>query len=195
MRVMTIHAAKGLEFPILFLAGLNATRSPSLGSVLFDRIGGRIEVRVGSGKTAQQTEGYEELAAIEREREEEERVRVMYVAATRARDHLVVSLYRNKRGGSSAAARIKEFISGADHLWQPFDPPEASPDSPGPPRETATLDGDTPTARQRWIEERNAIYAARARPVAIAATRIAKEAKEEQDVPDEPWRRGRAGRA
>ena len=196
VRVMTIHAAKGLEFPILFLAGLNATRSPSLGSVLFDRIGGRIEVRVGSGKTAQQTEGYEELAAIEREREEEERVRVMYVAATRARDHLVVSLYRNKRGGSSAAARIKEFISGADHLWQPFDPPEAAPDSPGPPRETATLDGDTPTARQRWIEERNAIYAARARPVAIAATRIAedaRDAKEEQDVPDEPWRRGRAG--
>ena len=46
----------------------------------------------------------------------------MYVAATRARDHLIVSLYRNSRGKNSPAARIEEFMEGADHLWEPFDP-------------------------------------------------------------------------
>ena len=67
---------------------------------------------------------------------------------------------------------------------------------PIPSDQSVMADGDTPAARRQWIEERDTIYAARARPVAIAATRIAedaRDAKEEQDVPDEPWRRGRAG--
>ena len=37
------------------------------------------------------------------------------------------------------------------------------------------------------------MYAARSLPVSAAATRLAQEAKDEQDIPDEPWRRGRAG--
>jgi len=194
VRVMTVHAAKGLEFPILVLAGLGAGANNQRDPVLFDRIDGRVEVNVGSKDVPLQTAGYAELLATEKEREEEEKVRVNYVAATRARDHLVVSLYHNKRGKNSAAARIAEFMEESDHLWQQFAPTAlAAAPSPTARGETTTLDGDTPAARNQWIEERAALITARARPTAAAATRIAKEAKEEQDIADEPWRRGRAG--
>ncbi|MDE0464292.1 MAG: UvrD-helicase domain-containing protein, partial [Caldilineaceae bacterium] len=190
--VMTVHGAKGLEFPIVLLAGLNATRGPNPDPVLFDRTSGRIEV-----KAELQTLGYEELAAFEKERGEEERVRLIYVAATRARDHLVVSLYRNKRGSASAAARIEEFMQGADHLWQRLEPAaDPAPRAADAAGESATSTDDPPETRQHWQQQRRQLFAARSLPISAAATRLAqdeKDAKEEQDVPDEPWRRGRAG--
>ncbi|MXX24620.1 MAG: AAA family ATPase [Caldilineaceae bacterium SB0668_bin_21] len=188
--VMTVHGAKGLEFPIVLLAGLNATRGPNPDPVLFDRTSGRIEV-----KAELQTLGYEELAGFEKERGEEERVRLIYVAATRARDHLVVSLYRNKRGSASAAARIEEFMQGADLLWQRFEP-AADPAPRASGGEIATPADDTPESRQHWQQQRRQLFAARSRPISAAATRLARheqDEKLEQDVPDEPWRRGRAG--
>ena len=194
VRVMTVHGAKGLEFPILVLAGLNSSGTRSPGAVLFDRERERVEVKVGSRESSFQTAGYEDLAESDKNREQEQDVRLMYVAATRARDHLIVSLYRSSRGKNSPAARIEEFMEGADHLWEPFDPPTVD-ERPSPDSHAAigTSDTDTPATRDQWVEERNSVYAALARPVSAAATRLAQEAKDEQDIPDEPWRRGRAG--
>ena len=101
------------------------------------------------------TKGYANLAELDKKREEEEDVRLMYVAATRARDHLIVSLYRNSRGKNSPGARIEEFMEGADHLWEPFDPPAVverpSPTSP------AAMELPTRTLPQRdssgWTRE------------------------------------------
>ena len=195
VRVMTVHGAKGLEFPVLVLTGLNAARRHRPGAALFHRESGRVEVKVGSGESSFQTAGYEELSEDDKRRDEEEFVRLMYVAATRARDHLIVSLYRNSRGKNSAAAQIEGFMEGAGHLWERFDPPALEDGSlAATPIETGTPEGDTPAARQQWMEERDTVYAAQSRPFSVAATRLALEAKDEQeDIPDEPWRRGRAG--
>lgn len=194
VRIMTVHGAKGLEFPILILTGLNADRRHRPGAALFDRADGSVEVRVGASGSYFQTSGYDRLAEDDKRRDEEEFVRLMYVAATRARDHLVVSLYRTEKDTKSAAARIEEFMECDDQLWERFDPSEV--DDRGSPElsgETATPDGDTPEARQRWKEERDTVYAVQSLPTSAAATTLAKEAKDEQDVQDEPWRRGRAG--
>ena len=192
VRVMTVHGAKGLEFPILVLAGLNSSGTRGPGAVLFDHKGGRVEVKVGSRESSFQTAGYEDLAESDKTREQEQDVRLMYVAATRARDHLIVSLYRNSRGKNSPAARFEEFMEGADHLWEPFDSSKVE-ERPSPDSPVAIGTSDTPAARRHWVEERNTMYAARSLPVSAAATRLAQEAKDEQDIPDEPWRRGRAG--
>ena len=192
VRVMTVHGAKGLEFPILVLAGLNSSGTRGPGAVLFDHKGGRVEVKVGSRESSFQTAGYEDLAESDKTREQEQDVRLMYVAATRARDHLIVSLYRNSRGKNSPAARFEEFMEGADYLWEPFDSSKVE-ERPSPDSPVAIGTSDTPAARRHWVEERNTMYAARSLPVSAAATRLAQEAKDEQDIPDEPWRRGRAG--
>ena len=187
--VMTVHGAKGLEFPIVLLAGLNVVPNNRTDPVLFDRKSGRIEV-----KASLQTAGYAELADFEKARQEEERVRLIYVAATRARDHLIVSLFRKAKDSKSVAAHIDVFMQGKDHLWQRFDPPAiAAPPISVTTGKMAAPNDDTPAARQRWQQQRCELYAARGRPISAAATRLAQDAKEEQDVPDEPWRRGRAG--
>jgi ATP-dependent helicase/nuclease subunit A len=191
VRVMTVHGAKGLEFPVVVLTGLNFEPSARVDSVLFDREGGEVEVKLGAKDTSFQTPGYEVLAQREEAQELAEDVRLMYVAATRARDHLVVSLYRLAKDQKSRAALIAQHLQGADELWRavPEEPwsPKASKETEEPEPE------DTPEARQRWIDERAQLLRERARPSALAATALARIVKEEAGVPEEPWRRGRAG--
>ena len=58
VRIMTMHASKGLEFPVVILTGLNTGRNARVDRVIFDD--GNVEVGVGSGNSIFQTAGYEE---------------------------------------------------------------------------------------------------------------------------------------
>ena len=193
VRIMTIHGAKGLEFPVVVLTGLNSDRSPRPDSVLFEREGNRVEVGIGAKDNRIATPGYEELREKERDLEDNEFVRLMYVAATRARDHLVVSMFRKAGDKKSAAARILQHLGGRNDLWE-----QVAGLSPAvaPPRVARTT-GEDPEAhsierRDEWRRQREQTLARQGRPASVAATRLAREHKEEPD-PEEPWKRGRAG--
>src|SRR6185295_5952188 len=86
VRLMTVHKAKGLEFPVVVLADMSAKLHSDRPDRLIDREKRACYMRLGRWTPI-------ELAAneaIEIARDEQEGVRIAYVAATRARDLLVV---------------------------------------------------------------------------------------------------------
>jgi ATP-dependent exoDNAse (exonuclease V) beta subunit len=96
VRVMTVHQAKGLEFPVVVVAGLGADfHRPETGTFVVGSDG-----RTGVFLKGYRNETYEthdpcwgpaaEIAAEEVEKEREEDIRLLYVAMTRAQERLVL---------------------------------------------------------------------------------------------------------
>jgi ATP-dependent helicase/nuclease subunit A len=101
VRVMTVHAAKGLEFPVVAVADLGrrllAPRRPSVRIDRAEEEGeepspARVGVRLARfGAKAVPLYAYDELIAEAERDEAAESCRLAYVAATRAQDHLILS--------------------------------------------------------------------------------------------------------
>ncbi|MCE2457204.1 MAG: UvrD-helicase domain-containing protein [Dehalococcoidia bacterium] len=206
VRIMTVHGSKGLEFPVVILTGLNNRRSNRTGQVLFGRQDGHsgrnsVEVKVGSGVRTFQTAGYEDLQTDEKAMLEDEHVRLLYVATTRAMDHLVLSMYR-RLGAETDASYIADHFEEHEDMWRRL------PDTTGqqllpPSSATDVQSGDaldavqhSREARSQWIKARDEVIGQQGRPTTVAATRLAEVANEEtkdEQENEEPWRRGRAG--
>jgi len=94
VRLMTIHKAKGLEFPVVFIPDLNAGRQGFTGALL-NRPDWGLTYRLqpdADDSTADQAElplSFRLAKLLEDEDCQAEDVRKLYVAATRHRDHLV----------------------------------------------------------------------------------------------------------
>lgn len=166
VRIMTIHGAKGLEFPITVLGGMTTqiTRPPMGPSISFPPGDREPVLRLSSKVTS---EGYDAWKPVDEQMDEHERLRLMYVAATRARDHLVVCLHRlaETRRRTSASVVAEPGLRSATGLA--YDPPPATvPTNPRP----------TPTPlppRQDWAAERAAALTTASRRTVIAATTLA----------------------
>ena len=90
VRLMTIHAAKGLEFPVVVVADLGrrgTNRQPDL-LVDGDRVGLRL---VGMDGSSDRALAFDAIAAERRAAAEAEERRVMHVALTRAQERLILS--------------------------------------------------------------------------------------------------------
>ena len=86
VRLMTVHKAKGLEFPVVILADMTAKLRTASASRYIDSERGACAIRIAGCSPFDLIQHEpEELA-----RDEAEGVRLAYVAATRARDLLVV---------------------------------------------------------------------------------------------------------
>jgi ATP-dependent exoDNAse (exonuclease V) beta subunit len=86
VRLMTVHKAKGLEFPVVILADLTCRMSRSDAGRYLDPERGLCAIRLSGWAPHELLEHEAEEVA----RDEAEGVRLAYVAATRARDVLVV---------------------------------------------------------------------------------------------------------
>ncbi len=103
VRILTIHGAKGLEFPITIVSGMSTVPQgrPAPAEVVFPLTGG-VGYKFGSKVS---TNEFVEWAPIDEQMGLHERIRLLYVACTRARDHLIVSVHRKER---TVGARAQE---------------------------------------------------------------------------------------
>ncbi len=127
VRLMTIHKAKGLEFPVVFVPDLNAGRRRA-GGVLLDRSDWGLTYGLRSDRDDRRDGDCEtplsyRLARRREDADEQaEDVRKLYVAATRAEDHLVFvgADWRTREGllreGDSYLRKMDEALGITDAL-------------------------------------------------------------------------------
>lgn len=111
VRIMTIHAAKGLEFPVVFVVGLTEGENAENRSVLVDcsgdtaRIASALPEEILGGreiKKKPKPRGIARLAEDETAAQAEEEKRLLYVAFTRAQEALFLA---GAVGGTPGPAR------------------------------------------------------------------------------------------
>ena len=205
VRIMTVHGAKGLEFPVVILTGLNSNPRFRSSPVIFDD--DEIEVGLGSGNSKFQTAGYEALNEKEEVLDDHEHIRLLYVATTRARDHLVLSMRRpDSRNSGLDSTLIAELLEDYDDLWEQV---ELRPEhqaravvqeakSIAQSRQPFDLAEHTIEAREEWRSKHEDILNRQSRPASVAATSLAGAVKDEADADSDmddpqPSRRGRGG--
>ena len=110
VKVMSIHKAKGLEFPMVILAGMHTGTGKK--NDTFKIYYEWWESRVGISLKGLEDHMFIMLKEKMKLREEEERKRLLYVAMTRAKDYLVLSgtLYKNSMRKETYLGTLKEVL-------------------------------------------------------------------------------------
>ncbi|HSO01952.1 MAG TPA: UvrD-helicase domain-containing protein, partial [Gaiellaceae bacterium] len=93
VRLLTIHAAKGLEFKVVVVADAGRDRNAPSADEILCLADGRFGFRVADPVSGKRhgVLGYEDVKDARRAEDEAERLRLYYVAMTRAIDRLIVS--------------------------------------------------------------------------------------------------------
>ncbi|HLH66616.1 MAG TPA: UvrD-helicase domain-containing protein [Solirubrobacteraceae bacterium] len=180
VRIMTMHGAKGLEYPIVALANLGTQSSPSAGPVpreaerfLHFRVGADTLGRHGHFATPRYDEEWEaEKAYIQAEK-----LRLLYVAATRARDHLLIPCVVGKLGAKHLLGTLVRALPDDDQALVtviPTDglsPPEVESAEALEPTEAEIQAGIA--ERAAWIDAREQLKrrASKERDIEVASSR------------------------
>ena len=132
VQVMTSHAAKGLEFPVTIIAAVDKGAQRGPGPVSFTPVFGLgIKWRPPfSDEDAKNLDDSWQLRNSEdlKTREDEEENRLLYVAMTRAEEHLILSYSRSRRGAPNWAKIIDQLEPSDDIsiLETADEPPQAN---------------------------------------------------------------------
>jgi ATP-dependent exoDNAse (exonuclease V) beta subunit len=97
--IMTIHASKGLSFPIVIVPQLAANIKSNKNRLLFHYSDG-IALNLKTSFQKKHSFIYQYLSQIDHERSLAEERRLLYVAATRAESHLILSAIQKSAGKS-----------------------------------------------------------------------------------------------
>ncbi len=162
VRILTVHGSKGLEFPITMVAGLAGGLGPTPKVIWTD---GGLEIRLKSG--ALETPGWGPAQRDDTEQARRESIRLLYVALTRAMDHLVLGCYHVPPKGKSSK------LTHAQRLWELLASSEfAVPEIAGPDPD-AFEDPMAPVADHRPVPNREAFLVERAELLAAVVRRTA----------------------
>jgi ATP-dependent helicase/nuclease subunit A len=205
IRVMTIHAAKGLEFPITIVSGMTTQPMSRRGvGVVWERDRWHLSGRGDDGS-------FEEHQPLDEQMSDAERRRLLYVACTRAVDHLVVSTHRSraddKLGGTDAKRMSSAELLFTSGAVAAAGPPATALATPWETRPTTSA-AERVLAHEPWRAEYDAVITGASKRRTVAATRLADElaavaARDRADDPGldkhpinielPPWQRGRYG--
>ena len=182
VRIMTMHASKGLEFPVVFVLGLAQDPRRNDRPLFFDTDTDTAEVKLGSIAS----QGYPRLQKVEDAHGGAEQIRLAYVAATRARDHLFISMYRSttprNHQSKGVTSQIEEHLPQLEGLYEEAsahadDSLKLRPDVP----DSIDVDDYDPDT---WLDERNRVIRVRSLPSAVTATQLARTAGSVADKED-----------
>ena len=197
VRITTVHASKGREFPVVILSGTHSESRPMTSNLVWPRDGG-FGVRFNN---VLRTQVFAEHQEQEDQMDGAEKVRLLYVALTRAKDHLIVSAHRPESDNPEASMAelvAANAINLPEAAWQPVALlPDTEADGIHQPMDD-------------WRNQRDAALAAAERPLVRSASAIAspseaadseaddfpglaKDGPNDGDDQRSPWRKGRYG--
>jgi ATP-dependent helicase/nuclease subunit A len=123
VNIMTIHAAKGLEFPVVFVSGLHRRPRQSSPVLLFSKALG-LGAKWRNPETGKGLKDAAHAALSEKLKQDEsaEEQRLLYVAMTRAEDRLVVSYARQKNSRRTDLVKRVEaqLPAGMERVFSTF---------------------------------------------------------------------------
>jgi ATP-dependent helicase/nuclease subunit A len=129
VRLMTVHKAKGLEFPVVVIADASRGRPPLNDAVLLSSEMGLVPC---PGRCDSVPLAFRLAKAIDREQSDAEDLRLLYVAATRAREKLIVCGHRQDRNSrvwldvlAAASGLDLAQLAGKPGEWQQATLPES----------------------------------------------------------------------
>jgi ATP-dependent helicase/nuclease subunit A len=128
VRLLTIHAAKGLEFKVVIVADAGRDRVPPSPDEILALPDGRFGFRVADPVTAKRRGAfdYEAVKEARQEAERAERLRLYYVAMTRAKERLIVSGsvdLGSEREAPTPIAWVLDRLAADEELGQAGDAP------------------------------------------------------------------------
>ena len=114
VQILTIHKSKGLEFPVVLLANTGNAGSKSGGPELFYVSPEYGLTFSGSGTGGSGENYFYTLMADENKKmETAELKRLLYVACTRAKDHLIISGYHHRNNRNDDGAMLNMILHAA----------------------------------------------------------------------------------
>ncbi len=178
VRIMTIHGAKGLEFPITVVSGLTTRLLARRGRVAVRWDGDEIGV---STRKDIATAGFDRLADLEDEMDSEEKLRLLYVACTRARDHLLVATHHVEDVPSFAQVAWAHSHDAPAECWReseidapiaaPVTSPATEPMAPTSVPSAAVLAAEM-EERAEWLALRSSLVESSRATRTVSATEV-----------------------